>query len=487
MPPFRTYAPAAWLASLLVLPAAAYVGGARQPQLEQRPKEPFPAFNRSSLPNEKTYPRIERAVLDRLPLRDTALGVRGRLALDVFGHSPAENVLLGDGRWLFYRDEFRACDQDPPLVNTADAMQIIALSSVASGRRTVVTLAGSKVIAERDRVQLGRKPGRADLDCVRKLEDEVQSRLGQTPGGADLRPALAAAARSAPSGSAFYRYDTHWNGAGQTAFARTVAEAVRPGLAAAAKLGPGRQTATHTGDLGTLIGVPLTERDTPPAAPARPAGRPAGQGVVLIGDSQLETAFTRQHTSSPPLMEQLLPSAVHCSLTAYADGSCDAAIRRSRSFVYETVGRSAREVGAGCWRAVSLVTEGLRGRPSSYVIDGRPLAAPTVTVGASGQLTTSVDPASGVRASRPRLLQIPVVSFPAGVRGAKVVLIQQPASEPSPCATPEQQVPGRMLTLPVPAGRDAGDYRVVLQAPAGTVLGRPREVILDGTRQSERR
>ncbi len=486
MAPLRTYAPAAWLASLLVLPAAAYVGGVRQEQVEQRPKEPFPAFNRSSLPNEKTYPRIERAVLDRLPLRSAALSVRGHLALDVFGRSPSEQVLLGDGRWLFFRDELRACSDARPVVSTADAMSLMALSSVASGRRTLVTLAGSKMVAERRRL---RSEGfsRTDLDCVRQLEAEVHERLGQTPGGVDLRAPMAAAARLAPAGSAYYRYDTHWNGAGQAVFARAVAEAVRPGLAAAAKLGPGPETVSHAGDLGRLMGVPLSEPYTPPAAPTRPAGEPAGKGVVLIGDSQLEAAFTRRPTSNPALIDQLLPSAVHCTRDEYADGRCDDAMRRSTSFVYETVGRNAKEIGDGCWRAVSVLTERLGGRPSAYAIGGRRIAAPTVTVGASGQLPASVIPAGGARSPHPRLLQIPVVSFPAGAADAKVALIQQPVGELSPCVTPEQKVPGRVLTLPVPASRDAATYRVVLQAPPGTVLGRPEEIVLDGTRQPDRR
>ncbi|MBJ7469951.1 MAG: hypothetical protein JHD16_01555, partial [Solirubrobacteraceae bacterium] len=267
MRPSPAVLPVACLTVLLCAPGVAWVAGVRQPELEARPKAEFPAINRSSLPNPLTYTRLETAFLDRFPLREYALEARGRAGLELFRDSPNPDVLLGRDGVLFYSKELRACTEADgiPGPDPADGGEIMARTLVASGRRTTVVLAGSKIVAQRE---LLRDPRTKDVDCVAAIERSIRERLAATPGGLDLEPQFAAERRE--RGPVFLKYDTHWNGAGQLLFARAVLDGIRPGLSDEVGL-RSAEPIRWLGDLGQLSGVRLSESLRPVEAVRPPA------------------------------------------------------------------------------------------------------------------------------------------------------------------------------------------------------------------------
>lgn len=471
--------PVAWLVALLLLPAGAWVAGARQTNLENRPPTPVPDLNRGTLRREATFQQLEQAIVDRLPLRRAAIEARGRLAVDLFRDSPNPDVAVGSDGWLYYREELRACtDAGRPAGDPADAADVLARTLVASGRTAGVFVAGSKIVtSEEHRPDLDREL----LDCVRATEARVHARLAATPGGLDVQEQLEALERSGRP--AFLRTDTHWSAAGRAVVVREILDRIRPGLAAEAGLRRGR-TFDRPGDLGPFIGLPRSESDEPVIATRTPP-RPleAGQ-VLLIGDSQLDYALLHPLGDVPAIRDVVLPGQPDCTWPALAAGTCDAALAGSRTVIVEIVGRSLSDLVATCWRPVSIAAAGLRGEPGTWErTDGGPQRGRVLELEAGTAQVRVRTPGPDVR-DVPRLLRLPLrrlPAAPAGTAPSAVTLEQLPqAGPPAPCASQPQAAPDGALFLPVPAGRRASDLVVRLTAPPGTVLGRPQEIVLDG-------
>ncbi|MDQ8043169.1 MAG: hypothetical protein AAGC46_00755 [Solirubrobacteraceae bacterium] len=472
---------AAWLLLLVALPALAYLFGVRQPLLLNREPAPFPAVNRSSLPNKAIYPRFDAAILDRLPLRQYALQFRGLVAVRLFAHSSNDAVVIGKHGWQFYRQELRACEDAPPdVTDPVDAADSVARSIVASGRTGGLVIAGSKVVAERANTPASIKP---QVDCVAALERAVHDRLADAPGGIDLEGRLGAIRRA--GNDTFLKHDTHWNGLGREEFVRATLDAIRPGLADAAGLTLSKEKVRHAGDLGKLLGVPERDATALPQVARTPAHALAPGTVALVGDSQFEEAYQAPAPNGPSIQARALPGQRSCTVNAVEAGTCDALMRGSRAVIQEMVGRGLRDFTNGCWRTVSVMGETMRG-PA-----GRWQAAPeiqgaggTLALGAAGVIVKATLPGGDV-SKTPRLIRIPIQTLPPAPAGqpASVVglgEVTESGDQVTPCNSQTQSVQGRALIITVPAGRKVSDLKIVLTAPAGTVIGRPQEIVLDG-------
>lgn len=477
--------PAAWLLLLLLLPVGAYLLGARQPDLENRPNVPFPDLNRGTLREEATFKQLDKAIVDRLPLRKLALDARGRIAIDLFGDSPNADVLLGDDRWLYYRPELRSCQPDgQPAADPADAAEIVARTIEASGRRAGILVAGSKLATH-----TAHRPSLDDqlLSCVEQLEQRVHRRLAATPGGLDIQTALdRLERRGVPT---FLRSDTHWNADGRAVFLRAVLDRIRPRLAREVGLKRGPEI-DRDGDLGRFLGFARSDRDPTNVAvrtPARPL--PAGD-VLLVGDSQMDRALVAP-VGSPSVRDRVLPGQPFCAWTQVATGDCDVAFGQARTIVTEIVARNLSDFVDVCWRPVALTSGNLEGRRSRWErTDGGPQPTGDLRLD-DGVASVRVRTAGADVQSVPRLLRFPLVRLPAAAAGAPpsaLTVTQEPqAGPPSPCGTPTQAVEGGTLVVPVPAGRRASDLVVRVAGPAGTELGAPEEIVLDGRRPVETR
>lgn len=471
------FLPATWLVALLLLPAGAWVVGERQTTLENRPPTPFPDLNRGTLRREATFQQLDKAIVDRLPLRQHAVRARGLLAVDVFRDSPNTDVVIGSGGWLYYRPELRACTAEaPPATDPADAADVLARTLVASGRTAGVLLAGSKVVtATTHRRRLDERL----LRCVERLEGAVHRRLASVPGGLDVQARLdALERRGRPT---FLRNDTHWNATGREVVARAVLDRIRPGLAAEAGLRRG-PSFERPGDLGPFIGLRRTDRDDTVIAERTPP-RPLRAGrVLLVGDSQLDFLLLNPLGGVPSIRDVALPGQPSCTWSQLASGECDAAFDAADTVITEIVGRSVAELASTCWRPVSLAAAGLRGVPGRWErTDGGPASGRGLTL-ESGTALVRVRTAGPDAQDVPRLLRLPLRSIPAtGAPDSAVGMEQMPQAGPAtPCSTPSQSAESGALFLPVPAGRRASDLVVRLTGPPGTQLGAPEEIPLDG-------
>lgn len=478
----RRLLPAVWLFALLALPAALWLLGERQPLLEGRAKEPFPPINRSSVRDEHTFRRIETAVLDRLPGRGRALDVHGRISIELFRDSPNPDVAIGDGGWLYYVPELTPCRPGgEPLSDPADAAEALARTLVAAGKRTAVVVPPSKLFVRgADAPSLDGAQER----CAAELEERIDRRLQQSPGGLALGPPLTALEEAGQP--TFLKLDTHWNHRGRELFARRVLDRIRPGLAEQSGLRSGREITRPT-DLTNMLGRPRDERDRAVEATRTPPRPFAAGEVVLIGDSQLDFTFIRPFGDGVrPIRDVALPGAVYCDWPMLVDGHCDAQIKQAKAVVIEKVARDSRLVTAACWRPIALAGESMSGPASGRwerVDGGEDAPGGALTLPASGTATVRVRIPGADVARHPRLLRLPLVRNPAGADGAQqpVRMTQEPqAGGPAPCAMPEQVAEGGALFLPVPTGRRAADLVVRLEGTPGARLATPQVIELDG-------
>ncbi len=478
--------PAIWLIALLGAPAIAYLGGTRQPLLENREKSPFPPINRSSVQSPEVFKRIDLAILDRLPLRGEAVELKARIALRWFGVSPSPEVVAGRGGWLYMWRDFRPCQpedlaagQDP-----ADAVEVIARTTGASGRRVGVLVAGSKTATQPEHL-------RTDADrqlarCVAQREEHVHERLRRTPGGLDITAELR---RELAAGrDVFMQKDSHWRGNAQLIFTRAMLEAAKPGLAAEVGLEQVTRPTAGEFDLTRLIGLPITKRDRYPPIARRPAQYPDAKPgeTLLIGDSQMRLAMTDQLEGRPPISEAALPGALYCERSQFNTGVCNAQLAAARTVLLEWVARDMQDLTTACKAFPASLLPGIRERVPARPVrligpaDATPLPARLPLSPA----TTSVrlSPVDGNVAEELRLLVIPVERLgtpqPSGPATVTVAQRSTNGQPPVPCETATAGA-GEAVILPLTAARDASTVILDLTAPPGTVLGRPRAYTLD--------
>lgn len=457
------------LVLMLLTPGVLWAFGARQPLLENKPKEAFPDLNRGTVRNDETFRQIDRALLDRWPLRAEAIDVNARLSLDVFRDNPNPDVLLGESGWLYFREELQTCGAAPPVTDPADAVEILARTLALSKDASTVVVAGSKL---RIHPQDAPDEERKRRACIRALEDRIADRLAATTGALDIDAPLRELEEQGDA--TFLRRDTHWNDRGREQFARRVLEALRPGLAreTGLRLGP---EVDRPADLRKLMGLRGSDRDRVLIADRTPR-RPL-RDVLLIGDSQLEFAFKEPPGPGfPPLVERTLPGAQLCSLVALREGQCDAQIAAARHVVFETVARNIREFTEQCWRPVRIAAAPLRGVSGRYdrADTGPGRRALRLAAGETAQTRFDLPGRDVVNA--PRLISIPV-------REGIVAMGQVPgAVPPVPCATPVPSGPGDRLVLPVPANRRVSDVLVNITASQAARLGAPQEIRPDRVR-----
>lgn len=478
--------PAVWLIVLLAAPAIAYVAGSRQPLLENRNKEPFPPINRSSVRSPEMFKKIDRALLDRLPLRGDALRLKASIALRWFGVSPSLEVVAGRGGWLYMWRDFRPClpENLGPGQDPADAAELVARTIGASGRRAAVLVAGSKTATHPE--HLRNDADRALARCLARREAHVHERLRNTPGGVDISRELQ---RELDAGrDVFMQRDSHWEGNAQLIFTRAMLDAAKPGLANEVGLEQVKMPRPGEADLTRMVGLPVTKRDRYPPIVRRPVAYPNAKPAetVLIGDSQMRLAMTDTLENRPPISEAALPGPFYCDRSIFNTGACNAQLAASRIVLFEWVARDMQDITSACKQVPAALLPDLRRRLAPRRVrlvdaaNARPFG-PRVTVGPS---VTSVRfaPADGAVARDLRLMVVPVERLGAPQPGAPdaVTVVQRNTDgrPPVPCETATTGAGGAVI-LPLTAGRDAATIALDLTAPPGTVLGTPQSFTLD--------
>jgi SGNH hydrolase-like domain, acetyltransferase AlgX len=472
--------PAAWLLVLLCLPAISLALGARQPLMDNRPKTSWPSIHTGELFERKTYERLDAAWLERVPTRKQAVQAHAQISLGVFEESPNPAVSVGRDGWLYYNEALQTCRAAKPTVDPGDAAEIAARTIIATGRRALIVEPADKVLIHPSKAP--RYP-RGVMRCVTALQQDLATRLTKIPGGVDFDAQLRR--MEAAGQSTFLHHDSHWNYRGRLAYARLMLDFITPGLSRATGLHLGPWHDRHS-DLYRQLGLPKTERDRAVLL-QRAAPRPVPTGsTLLIGDSQTIETFTVPPTpGATPLSRQLPKGTVVCPhVERFIPGTCDDALRSASAIAIESVGRNLLVFEATCTRVVTLLAQGMRGAKGRYaLLDGAAsLSGNRVAFGPDGKAVLRIAPATGNVSPEARLVGIPVEALPPGTA---INVIQRPTKGlPSPCATIQATQSDVFLILPIPAGRDASELVVQLNAPPGTTLGPPQEVALRDPRAS---
>jgi hypothetical protein len=259
---------------VLYAPWLAFLAGVRAAPVENRPLARWP------LPGTGFFDALTTTLQDRLPLRAEVIRAQTALAVDVFGDSPSERVLIGRDGWLFYAADFEAaCATVNEVAAQLAGVLELAAEMERAGKRFVFTLAPDKSSVHRDfwSARMERLPQAACADQRRaRLREGL--RAEEDAGLLDLWTALEGA-RDRPGAALYLRLDTHWTDRGAATAVERLIETLRPGLWDSRALREGIASRT-IGDLSALIGRPAAE-ETRPLAVARTGDRTSREEVAL--------------------------------------------------------------------------------------------------------------------------------------------------------------------------------------------------------------
>ncbi len=475
-PRLRRLLPFLWAVALLCAPGVAYLAGVRQEIFENRAPDGRPPLSLSALSEPDTYAGLDAFIRDRLPFRDDALDLRGRVELFGFGYSASPAVLIGDDRWLFYLDEARPCTGAAPVTDPVLAVNYLTGAARVSGREATFIPAGSKARVERERLPRDQVP--ASLRCARAFEEDFERRLRGNPDVPDLTARLETlVARGVRT---FRRWDTHWTTAGNNEFVRAVLDAVEPGLARRLGVGPRGVDRSYQADLTTFLRVKAIEEEEIVAPEPDAVGRPS-EDVLLIGDSQMGLSILEEQGSPPRTVQgQALPGAKYCNWPQLHEGRCDPLLVAARKVVVELVMRNIVDLERGCGRAVFAWMQETRGREAEW--------DPASTGGTDLERDGSLVPGEGVQSTlritdpeddptRDRIVLVPMSGAPVGAR-TQVAVPARASGRPEPCSTTDVSAAGEAAVLPVGRGRELADMSFTVNPAPGLRIGAPQVVTL---------
>jgi len=286
------------------VPALAWVGGQRAKPFENRPLAGFPSLSDGF----DAFDGLNQWSIDHLPLRADAVRLRTRVYNDVFDQTPPQTLAAGpvgigstgalgglvakaneglprdrqavpgkDG-WLFYGQEFvNACRPQAPMSTVLGGLRRFSDIIRRSGRRLVIVIPPDK-----DWMEPGQLPG--DLPekaCAARAHAArlAALRAARIPGWIDLEARLRR--RQDQLGRPIYLpRDTHWTQEGSLVYARTVVDALAPGLWSTARVVPDGR-ATYVPDTAKQIGD-TSKAHEPAFRVERPGVSPPLVGRVMV-------------------------------------------------------------------------------------------------------------------------------------------------------------------------------------------------------------
>lgn len=282
------------------VPAIAWVGGQRAKPFENRPLAGLPSLSRGW----GVFDGLNQWSIDHLPLRDDAVKLRTSVYRDVFSQTPPQTLAAGpvglgstgalgglvakaneglprdrqavpgkDG-WLFYGQEFvNACRPQARIATVLAGLRRFSDIVRRSGRRLVIV-----IVPDKSGMEPGKLPG--DLPekaCTARAHAArlAALRAARIPGWIDIEARLRR--RQRELGAPIYLpRDTHWTQEGSLVYARTVVDALAPGLWRTARIVPDGE-ASYVPDTARQVGD--TTRSSEPAFRVERPGVP----VPLVG------------------------------------------------------------------------------------------------------------------------------------------------------------------------------------------------------------
>jgi alginate O-acetyltransferase complex protein AlgJ len=236
-------------------PAFGYFTGVRAHQIENRALSPRPSLSEGW----GVFSHLDRWTSDHLPFRDSAIRDNTYLDQAVFDETPAygtsglSQVVSAGGGWLFLSAELQwACAPTQPVATTLRNATRLARMVRATGARYVLLVPPDKTSVEQ--AELPARYQGKECGQVAKKAFWTQIEAHPPEGYQDLYQPLLAL-REQTGRPVYKSKDTHWAPISAGLYARTVVNAVQPGLWDPAAFVPtGRQS--QLGDLSRFTGIP---------------------------------------------------------------------------------------------------------------------------------------------------------------------------------------------------------------------------------------
>ena len=206
----------------LAIPGVAEVAGVRPPEVRAEPAASLPALSLTSLLDPKTVAAVDAALARNLPGRDQAIRAYAVLRYRLLHGSTSPLVVVGQGSWLFFRDEIK-----PYCPLTADEVlaQVDRAASATDGAGVAFrfTVAPDKAAIYPDQVMETESTPERCTDRLRAaLRAGMAARTGST---VDLWAPILAHARAAAE-PIYFDEDTHWTPVGALDAARSLVESL---------------------------------------------------------------------------------------------------------------------------------------------------------------------------------------------------------------------------------------------------------------------
>lgn len=248
----------AWLLVLLCLPAISALAGNRTTNLEGAVPPTLPKFTPSRAFDTTYYNEVNGWLAFHDPLRDEAIGLNGRIDLNIFHESPHPEVTYGRDGWVYTVGDsiLAACKpgSPTPAATRVKATQIEELAASA-GIPFFLSITPDKSYVESDHFPTGR----FDWDCIKRYNEQMRAEFEADRPDWILDNWAVVDSVVKREGSAFFKTDSHLAPPARIATAKALIDTIQPGLwddSVVSDLG----VLTRGTDLTRLMGLPATEQ-----------------------------------------------------------------------------------------------------------------------------------------------------------------------------------------------------------------------------------
>ncbi|MEM1412150.1 MAG: hypothetical protein AAGH19_07295 [Pseudomonadota bacterium] len=221
--------------ALLTAPLLALLVGVRPATLENRAQLPWPAPSVEAIVSADYFARLDQVLVQRLPLRQTAVDLRRWLWIDGFGEQRVDRVVLGEDDVLFLRPTLQTwCGWTNPAQSARRANE--RLKQLLAEKPLLWVTVPDKFFVHGDRLPpafeaWGRCAKARRVLFAAAMTETLEEQF------IDLAPALRAQARQSQA-LAYYAADTHWTADSARLLPEAVFEAWLPGAWAGTPLVP---------------------------------------------------------------------------------------------------------------------------------------------------------------------------------------------------------------------------------------------------------
>jgi alginate O-acetyltransferase complex protein AlgJ len=328
------------IASLLCLPLLAGLLGQRAEAIENRPLATWPTLSLNPLLDRATSRDLGAYLSDHLPLREHAIRLRARVALDLWNDSPSDAVFLGEAPWLFLGETFfNACTADAHPERVAAKLGRLDRILEDSGRQLVIAIVPDKASIYPEHLDASLPLVRCAAEKRRRLRTAMRDE--KLSGDLDLWGVFHVVKLRTPSPLLYIPNDTHWSPWGALQTTRRAIRQIAPDLWLRDEVRQPRVD-DHEGDLTRMIGLPSRlpvpfYRIVRPRIAVKPL--PSDGSPARLSETHRYRASVREGAPPEPLLEGNL-LLIHDSFGAEVMPMLRSYFAETRAAHWKSTGRS---------------------------------------------------------------------------------------------------------------------------------------------------